>query len=293
MTQSSVDRIVKQIEDIPTLPIVSNQIQSLFRDDEASIKEIESIIQKDPPLATKLLKMVNSSFYGLLNKVSTIDHALVILGFKEVKNVVLGFSIQNHFNQSNNTFDRKRFWKHSVICSQLAKHLGKHFSIVDDGTFLLSGLIHDIGKLVIDQYFPDEFQSIVEYISQNNCTFSQAEKEILGVTHYQVAAKLLQQWHFPKKVVMQIFYHHAPWHDKNYTAGSIIIYLANILAKLSGYSCLEEEQEVRIADFLDSSALAYVNKSGFDLDHDSFEMLRLQINEFLAAESNNILNMFE
>jgi putative nucleotidyltransferase with HDIG domain len=236
---------------------------------------------------------VNSSFYGLLNKISSIDHALVILGFREVKNVVLGFSIQNMFKHEDTSFDRSRFWKHSIICSQISKHLGKYFNIVDDGTFLLSGLIHDIGKLVIDQYFQEDFENVLQYISTNNCTFSQAEKEILGVTHYQIGAKLLQKWHFPKKVTMQIFYHHAPWHDKNFTSGSIIIYLANILTKLSGYTCVEGELEIKESDIVDSAVIKFLNKSGFDLDRDSFDNLVLQINELISAERNNVLNIFD
>jgi len=293
ITDKNIDRIVKAIEEIPTLPIITTQIQNLFKNDDVSTKQIEHIIEQDPPLAAKLLKLVNSSFYGLLNKVSTIDHALIILGFNEVRNVVLGFAIQNHFTPTSNSFDPKRFWKHSIICSQIAKYLGKHFNIVDDGTFFLSGLIHDIGKLVIDQYFQDDFNSIIQYIASNNSTFSKAEKEIIGVTHYQIAAKLLQQWHFPQKVIMQIFYHHAPWHDKNFTAGSTILYLANILAKISGYTCFEEEKAMSDEDILKPSMLEYLNKNGFDLDPESFKKLRLLIKEYISAENDNVLRLFD
>ncbi len=291
--EKKVDRIVQTIEQIPTLPIISEHIQTLLKDDDVSVKQLEEIIEKDPPLAAKLLKLVNSSFYGLLNKISSIEHALVILGFKEVRNVVLGFSIQRHFTPSTGAFDPKRFWKHSIICSQVAKYLGKHFNAMDDGTFFLSGLIHDIGKLVIEQYFQDEFGEIIDYIEKNNATFSQAEKEILGVTHYQIGAKLLQQWHFPKKVTMQIFYHHAPWHDKNYSTGSIIVYLSNILTKMTGYACLESEQKMGPEDILNTSVHDFIIKNGFELEKESFEALLTGIHEFIAAEQNNVLKLFD
>lgn len=288
-----IDRIIQTIEQIPTLPVVSTQIQKLFRNENVTVKQIEDIIEKDPPLAAKILKIVNSSFYGLLNKVSTIEHALIILGFNEVRSVTIGFAIQNHFKPSSKLFDPKRFWRHSIVCSQIAKYLAKHFKMVDDGTFFFSGLIHDIGKMVIDQYFTDEFEEIIKYITENKATFSKAEKEILGVTHYQISAKLLQQWNFPQKTTMQIFYHHAPWYDKNFTSESIVLYLSNILAKIAGYTCCEGEKDVDASEILRPSMLEFLNKNGFDLNEESFKNLVVLIKEYISAESNNVLNMFE
>lgn len=291
--EHTIDAIVNTIEQIPTLPIVRSHIQTLFQHDDVSLHQLEEIIERDPPLAAKLLKLVNSSFYGMLNKISSIEHALVILGFKEVRNVVLGFSLQNHFKHTNEHFNPKEFWKHSIVCSQIAKYLGKHFNTVDDGTFFLSGLIHDIGKLVVEQYFPDEFQRIIDYISQTNATFSQAEKEIIGVTHYHIAAKLLQQWHFPRRVIMQVFYHHAPWHDKNFSSGSTIIYLANILTKLAGYQCYPDEQKLSPSVCLNNTVCEYLNKNGFEIDADSLSLLQTSIAEFIAAEHDKALRLFD
>ena len=251
-------------------------------------------MEKDPPLAAKLIKLVNSSFYGLLNKISNIDHAIVILGVKEVKNIALGFSVQRYFSQNHESFEPKTFWKHSIVTSQIAQYLGKKFNTPDDGSFFLTGLIHDIGKLVIAEYFRDEFSNIINYVTERKVSFSRAEKEILGVTHYQVAAKLLQNWHFPKKVTMQVFYHHAPWHDKNFSAGSNIIYLANIFAKTTGFASSEQEKTFQNEDLLiKPSVIDYLNKSGIDFDRDTVNLLKTNIQEFLAAETDNVLKIFE
>lgn len=289
----NIDRIIQTIEQIPTLPVISTQIQNLFRNEHVTVKQIENIIDKDPPLAAKIMKLVNSSFYGVLNKVSTIEHALIILGFNEVRSITLGFAIQNHFRTASTVFDPKRFWRHSIVCSQIAKYLAKHFKMVDDGTFFFSGLIHDIGKMVIDQYFPEEFEGIINYITMNKSTFSKAEKEILGVTHYQISAKLLQQWNFPQKVTMQIFYHHAPWYDKNFTSDSIVLYLSNILAKIAGYTCCDGEKEIDASEIMRPSMLDFLNKNGFDLNDESFKNLIVLIKEYISAENNNVLSMFE
>lgn len=291
--ETKIDKIIQTIEHIPTLPVISTQILRLFRNENITLKQIEELIEKDPPLAAKILKIVNSSFYGLLSKVSTIEHAVIILGINEVRSVALGFAIQNHFQTHSNNFEPARFWKHSIICSQISKYLAKYFNVFDDGTFFLAGLIHDIGKLVIDQYFPEEFKAIIDRIAANQCTFSKAEKELLGVTHYQIGAKLLRQWNFPEKVVMQIFFHHAPWHDKSFTTESAILYLANILTKVSGFTCSSEEKPITASDIMRPTLLEFLNKTGLDIDEESYKNLLLLIREHISAENANVLTMFE
>ena len=290
--QQNINRFVRTIEEIPTLPVISQRLQSLFSRDDVTLSEIVNIIECDPPLAAKLLKLVNSSFYGLLSKVSSIEHAVVILGFAEVRNVVLGVSVQNHFADMSDHFDPTRFWKHSIICSQVAKHLCKQFNVIDDGTFFLSGLIHDIGKLAMAQYFTDEFHAVLDAIEQDRCSFSQAERKVVGITHYQVAAKLLQHWRFPRKVILQVFYHHAPWHDTNFANGSIVLYLANVLTKISGYDCYAAEQPQTPDSLLDARVLNYLNKNGFELDQPKISTLITRIAKFIQSEEHNVLNLF-
>ena len=289
-----LDKLVRRIEQIPTLPIVSQKILLLLSDENVSLPKVASLIERDQALAVKILKVANSAFYGTLSKVSTIDHALVILGIEEVRSILLAFSIHNFFSDHRDGhFDRTRFWKHSVVCSQIAKYLARYFNVVRDETIFLSGLIHDMGKVVFDQYFHEDFLKIIEQVSSNGESFSHAEKQVLGITHYQVAAKLLQQWKFPEKVTMQVFYHHAPWHDKNYLTSSIIIYLANIFTKLAGYTCLENEKSITIDELARSKAMNFIVQSGFDLDEPTMHKLLQQIQEFLAEERDNMLRFFD
>jgi len=289
-----LNQLVQRIEQIPTLQIVSQKILLLLSDENVSLSKVASVIERDQALAVKILKVANSTFYGTLNKVSTIDHALVILGIEEVRSILLAFSIYNFFSDQREAgFDRTRFWKHSIVCSQIAKYLARYFRIVRDETLFLSGLIHDMGKVVFDQYFHEDFLKIIDRISTKGESFSRAEKHVLGITHYQVAAKLLQQWKFPDRVTMQVFYHHAPWHDKNYLTSSIIIYLANILTKLAGYTCLEDEKVITIDELVRSKAMNFIVQSGFDLDKPTIEKLLHQIQEFLAEERDNMLRFFD
>lgn len=294
MNRDKVDKIIGGIEQIPTLPMMSEQIMKVLGDDTVSMRKAAALIEKDQSLAVRILKVANSSFYGNLSKVSSIDQALVILGLREVRAILAGFSIYRFFSHDRTEgFDRRGFWKHAIVCSQVAKYLARHFHAGNDDTLFLSGLIHDIGKVVLDRYFHEEFMRIIDYVSSRRETFSRAEREVLGVTHYQVAAKLLQQWKFPERVIMKVFYHHAPWHDANHTTGSIILFLANQLTKMAGYSCLESEKPARADQFEDSKAMTFFMKNGFELDPDVIRRLVHEIQEYISSESENTLRLFE
>lgn len=294
MGSKNLDSYTQCIERIPTIPVISREVMSLLSDENVSIKKLAEVVEKDQAMAVRILKMANSAFYATLGKVSSIDHALVILGVSEIKAILLAFSVRDFFHDSENmTIDRKRFWRHAVVCSQVAKYLARYFNVPSDSTLFLTGLIHDMGKVVFDQYFHEDFVEIVQFVNEHHSTFSEAEKEILGVTHYQVAAKLLQQWKFPAKVVMQVFYHHAPWHDSNDGPGPIIVYLANLLTKMAGYPCLETERKTDISEFSSSKAMEFVIKSGFDLDSESLEKLLHQIQDMISFERDRVLRIFD
>lgn len=289
-----ISALIKKVEQIPTLPAMSRKVLEITQDETASMHEIAELIETDQALAAKLLKVANSAFYGSINTVSSIDHAVVVLGISEVKSILLGFSVHNFFAQHEGTLcDQKRFWHHAIICSQIAKLLGRKFYVRNDDTLFLIGLIHDIGKVVLDQYLYDDFEQIIAYVAANRSTFSEAEKAILGTTHYQIAAKLLRQWQFPDNVIMPVLYHHAPWYDKEFETSSIIIYLANILTHLVGFSCLPDEKKIDLNSFTHSPEFSFILKTGIDLDYESMMNLINHIRQTIITEADNVMQLFE
>jgi HD-like signal output (HDOD) protein len=289
-----LENIVKKIEELPTLPVVSQKILALMADENASYRDIVRLVENDQSLALKIMKIANSAFFGSLTKISSLEHAMIKLGMNEVRCIVLAVSVHDFFsNPDKGIFDRKRFWKHGIVCSQTAKYLGSYYRIGNDDTLFLSGLIHDMGKVVLDEYFHDEFLMILKHIEAKKCSFSEAEKDVLGTTHYQIAAKLLSNWKFPKKIILQILYHHAPWADKNYETGSIMLYLANITTKLAGFSCYKGEEEMDPEAFSHSSQIEYINKNGFELDYNILDKFIKHIQEFVLEESDNVMSFFD
>ena len=288
-----LENIIARIEELPTLPIISQKILQLMTDEDVSYRDIVKLVENDQSLALKIMKIANSAFFGSLNRISSLEQAMVKLGMNEVRSIVLAVSVYDFFSNSDSgAIDRERFWKHGIICSQTAKYLGSHYRIEDDDTLFLSGLVHDMGKAVLDEFFHDEFLNIINYLEMKRATFSEAEKVVLGTTHYQIAAKLLSQWKFPKKIILQVLYHHTPWADKTFETGSIMVYLANIITKMAGYSCHKNEEEIDIEAFSKSSHVEYINKNGFELDNEILETLVNHIKEVIVEEADSVMQFF-
>ncbi len=285
MSDNRVDTLITTIDNLPPLPAISASVMAALNRDEVSIIEVTELIETDIALATQILKVANSPAYGAINTISTIQHAIMMLGLAEVHSLLLVFAVQKFFNQEAEDVElRRRFWTHSQICSYTAVLLNRHFKFGDTSAFFLAGLIHDIGKLVVDQYLHDEYQKIITEIKTNRTSYTEAEKSILGVTHYHIGAKLLQHWRFPKQLTMQIFLHHAPWKDSHFTSGSFIIFLANILTKLAGHPCLEEEKQLTIEEFCQSKAFHLLNKNGFEINRILLDNFLIQIKEFASLD---------
>lgn len=287
MSRYKLDSIIAAIEQIPTLPKTSTDIMDAIDDKDTNIDRVTELIEQDPALAVQVLKFANSPFCGTIRTVSSVKHAIVVMGLGEIKGLLMVFAVQKFFDSSTVDNDnRKRFWTHSLVCSHTANYLARYFQRQADDTIFISALIHDLGKIVLDQYLHQEFLDIVDHITTAHTSFNEAEKVVVGVTHCQIAAKLLKQWCFPQKVVMQVLHHHSPWQEEEFSENAAIVYLANILTKMAGYPCLEEEAAIDLNSFAQSKALVRLNEIGFDLDEESLQNLLDNIVALLAEDES-------
>lgn len=286
MSQQQIDNLIATIDNIPPLPEISAAVMTALNAQEIDIVAVSDLIEKDIALSSQILKVANSPAYGVRNSISNIKHAIMMLGLYEVRTLLLAFAVEKFFTTgAKNTALRQRYWAHSRVCSYAALLLTHHFKQGDTAGFFLSGLIHDIGKLIIDQFLHEEFEQIVAYIGEHNCSFTEAEKEILGFTHSQVGAKLLQHWHFPRQVAKQVLNHHLPWQEKEFTAGAMVIFLANLLTKIAGHGCLAEETVYTLDEFRQSKEMGFLEQNGFGLDDAALHTFLIQIEEFVAADA--------
>ena len=202
--------ITRKINELPTLPQVVTVILSLIDSPDSSAEDINRVMEKDPALVGKILKLVNSAYYGLPNKVNSVRQSIVILGFSTVKSLAISASVFDMFDETRSTaFSREAFWSHSIGCACVARLLGHREPGTDEETSFVVGLLHDIGKLVIDQYAPQEFDAIVNLAQQRQTTFFAAEQEILVETnHAEVGAWVAEQWSLSPELISAIRNHH-------------------------------------------------------------------------------------
>lgn len=209
------DQVVKvtlsRIGDIATLPEVTSKIISAVDDPKSTAHDLHNIIKNDPALATKILKVVNSAFYGLPGQVSDLDRAIVLLGLSAVKNIAISASISRLFTAEkiSDQFSARDIWRHSVgvavATRQFCTMIGKK-AFAEEA--FLAGLIHDLGILIERQAHPDQLAEIIGTAAKREKPFHTIETEALGVDHQLLGAALAAKWKFPRGLQTVLGYHH-------------------------------------------------------------------------------------
>lgn len=195
---------------LPTLPAIAVQVLELAQKDEVNLDQIAATISKDPALAVKILKTVNSSFYGRSNAVSTISHALVILGLQSVKSLALGFSLISDLSKEKTKgFDHMKYWRRAVFAATATRLISAKISFVQQEEAFLATLLADIGVLVLERVFGHVYHEV--YASaRSHSDLSAAELKKLGTTHAEVGSMLATSWKLPPLLVTPIHAHHVP-----------------------------------------------------------------------------------
>jgi diguanylate cyclase (GGDEF)-like protein len=208
MNEQLVER-VRQCPNLPSLPTIAMQVLELAQKPEVDIAEIARIICKDPALSSKILRTVNSSFYGRSQHVSTISHALVILGLQSVKTLVLGFSLVTNLTKNKSKgFKHLAYWKRSIFAATAARTIAAKIGLLQQEEAFLTALLMDIGMLVLDQVLGDLYGEINAMASTHEQLVA-AERAALNVTHAEVGGILATQWKLPPLLNVPIACHHA------------------------------------------------------------------------------------
>jgi len=211
-SKEKLKAVTEKITSLPTLPKVLTEISSLMQNPRTSAEEVGRAITRDQALASKVLRLVNSAFYGFPGRINTITHAIVILGFNTVKNIVLTASVFDKLGGKGGTsdFDLEKFWLHSIGTGIIAKEIAKKVNYRSHEECFLAGLLHDIGKVILYKYLPDEFALVEAQVLEKNVLFLDAEKEAIDITHNEIGTWLAQKWNLPEDLRSAILYHHAP-----------------------------------------------------------------------------------
>src|SRR5438067_404853 len=207
------EELIKKIRGCPTLPslpAIAVQVLELAQKDHVDIAEIARVICKDPALSSKILRTVNSSFYGRANTISTISHALVLLGLQSVKTLVLGFSLVGHLTKAKTKgFRHVTYWRRSIYSATAARLLAGKLHIVQQEECFLGALLMDIGMLVLDQVLGEEYGNAHDSAPSHQ-QLAELERKNFGLTHAEASGVLAEQWKLPPVLAAPMALHDHP-----------------------------------------------------------------------------------
>ncbi|MCC6730089.1 MAG: HDOD domain-containing protein [Chthonomonadales bacterium] len=246
-----VQTLEKKLADLPPLPAVVTRIMQTVNDPNTSAEDLNRLISLDQGLSSRILRIVNSAYYGFPKRISTITHAVVILGFNTVRNLVLGVSAFGMLSGKSAAggLNRRVFWEHSVSVAVAASVLARRKrprgrAAVEEA--FLGGLLHDIGKLFLDCYFPVQYAVTLAYAAHQSAAPLEAERKVLAFDHPSVGRRIADHWNFPPALVAAINSHHAPVPGADHFETAAFIHAADWVAWQFGTPSAEKCGEVEL-----------------------------------------------
>ena len=213
MAHNFTEEIKKQIEtSLPTSAGMVARIVKVIYDPATAAKDIADVIEHDPPLTAKILKVTNSAYYGLNSQVTSLQRAVVVLGFDTVKEIVSTVSIVDTIQQVDGASqaDMKGLWNHSVGTAKACQLIADNTKLARPEVAYIVGLLHDIGKIILATVFPDNFNMVLKMVQEKNCRILLAERRILNTDHTMIGKILCDIWGLPDDISTAILYHHDP-----------------------------------------------------------------------------------
>jgi putative nucleotidyltransferase with HDIG domain len=194
--------------------------------------EVEGILRQDPGLATNVLRLANSAFFGLPQKVGTLKHAVTLLGLKRFAQIAVSASMSKTMNKAVEGYGLSpgELWLHSIAVSNTAEAIAKHENFAETDDVFTPALLHDMGKLVLGEFVEEELQKI-QSITANGVPLDIAENMVLGTDHAEIGALILARWSLPVDIVNSVRWHHNPEHNKESTVKSDMVYLSNLICQ--------------------------------------------------------------
>jgi len=230
--EERVHRILSTVYNVPTVPQIILEVSSLIDDPKTSASILGKIISNDQGLVTKILTIANSPLHGIPRRVSTIDFAIVVLGFNQVKNIVVALSMMETLKVvGNRKFDQKNYWVHSILTAAASKRIADDLGYQTSGEVFTAGLLHDMGIPIIYKYFNKEYKQIVNAVSKKDMNYLEAEEKFLGITHQDVGRYLVDRWNLPIAIADVISYHHQPTLAEKNRELTALVHLADNMTR--------------------------------------------------------------
>ena len=235
MKNSILSKILLHVESFPGLPKTGAKLMAILDESNTTLHDIEKVLNYDPGLTANFLKLANSPFFGIPSKVNSVKQAIVLLGIKRLKQIVLATSTSAILDKALPGYDLKSgdLFRHSIMVSNIAMKLAKFKKLSEPNDIFTSALLHDIGKLVLGKFVKEHFETIKKFVSKG-VPSEVAENMVLEIDHAEVGAQILTQWCLPADVVNAVRFHHNPDIIHNKDVRIDLVFLANIFCNMSG-----------------------------------------------------------
>ncbi|MDA0333919.1 MAG: HDOD domain-containing protein [bacterium] len=248
---------------LPTLPQVIARIVEMVDDERTTARQLGAEIAKDQVVSAKVLKLVNSGFYGFSQTISTIPHAVAMLGFDTVKSLVLSSGVLEMMDNA-----LPGLWDHSLACARACTFIAEEADLEAPEEVSVIGLLHDLGKVILSQTLVDDFARIRQRAERGAMLLVQSELDVLGCHHGEIGAWLLSKWALPAKLTLPIADHHDFRPNRDHAQRTAAVHLADVLVRAEGFGSGGDRRIPQLA-------AATLDTLGFDLERVERIMNRL------------------
>ncbi len=259
MTEIGLAAILERLDDLPSISPSVSRIMSILDSPDSSTSDLTEAIRLDQSLTAKVLRMVNSVFFGFPRRIDTLDQAVTILGFRQIQEIVL---VTTLFEKLEHRFgkqllDTRKWWRHAIGCGLAAALVAKSLRLPDERGVFLAGLLHDVGKVILCAGFYEEYGRVLEISRQENLTASQAEDRVFGVNHTCFGRWLEEQWNLPPNLTAAVTHHHHPTDCRDHYLLVCLVHLGDIIA----HSMELESPDETVMPAVDPQAWVALNMS--------------------------------
>ncbi len=274
-------QILESVNNLPVLSEIVNRSIAMLSDSECSIRDLTELISKDQSITAKIIKMANSAFYGYPRQIRTLSEAIVILGFRQIRTLLITASASTHLNGTIDGYmiAKGELWKHSYAVAYTAGLISKLSEKAKPDEAFTAGILHDIGKLILGNFLKGSYSEVVELANEHKINFAIAEEKLLGIHHAEVGGLILEKWNFPEFMTFAVRKHHNPLESDEGKELIGIVSLADTWVKEFG---------IGISDNQDSESLEENIIKELSID----EGVKKHVEEYLSSEMNKMRDLF-
>ena len=236
MGKISLESIVEAVNDLPALPQVVVQVIKLTEDPDSTAQDINNVLNQDQAITARVLKMANSAFYGFPRRIGSVTDAIILLGFRTLRSIVMAASVSDILNKEMEGYalEYGELWRHSQCTAMAARLIARKSKFAFLDLAYTAALLHDIGKVILNNTMKETYREVVASVTDDNISFIDAENKILGFNHAEVGARVAEKWNLPPETVEAIQLHHSPEDAQINPRLTAIVHLADAISVSMG-----------------------------------------------------------